>query len=52
MGDYLKFTFEIDTPRNIFLEVQAHIDANAMKVNLYGIENYYGSYVLSKISQH
>jgi len=48
IGNNLKFTFETNELRNKFLEVQASIDDEKMKLDLYGIENYYGGYILSK----
>jgi len=48
IGNNLKFTFDIGGKRNKLLEVQASVDDEKMNVNLYGIENYYGGYLLLK----
>jgi choloylglycine hydrolase len=46
IGNNLRFTFETNGKRNKFLEVQASIDDETMNVNLYGIERYFGNYLL------
>jgi len=48
IGNQLKFTFDVGGKRNKLLEVQASIDDEKMNVSLYGIENYYGGYLLLK----
>jgi hypothetical protein len=51
IGNNLKFTFETNGKRNKFLEVQASFDDEKMNVSLYGIEDYFGDYLLSKESE-
>ena len=46
IGNNLKFTFDVNGKRNKFLEVQASIDDETMNVGLYGIEDYFGNYLL------
>jgi hypothetical protein len=48
IGNKLKFTFDVNGKRNKLLEVQASVDDEKMKVSVYGIENYYGGYLLLK----
>jgi hypothetical protein len=48
IGNNLKFTFNTNGKRNNFFEVQASIDYEKMNVSAYGIENYFGNYLLSK----
>jgi len=48
IGNNLKFTFDVNGKRNKLLEVQASVDDEKMKVSVYGIENYYGGYLLLK----
>jgi len=46
IGNNLRFTLETNGERNKFLEVQASIDDETMNVNLYGIFDYFGNYLL------
>jgi hypothetical protein len=48
IGNNLKFTFETNGKRNKFLEIQASFDDEKMNVSLYGIEDYFGDYLLLK----
>jgi len=51
IGNNLKFTFETNGKRNKFLEIQASFDDEKMNVSLYGIEDYFGDYLLLKDSK-
>jgi len=48
IGNQLKFTFDLDGKRNKLFEVQASIDDVKMNISIYGIESYYGGYLLLK----
>jgi len=48
IGRDLKFSFKTRSKRNAFLEVKASVDGGQMDLHLYGIEDYYGSDLLSK----
>jgi penicillin V acylase-like amidase (Ntn superfamily) len=52
IGNNLRFTFETNGERNKFLEVQASIDDETMNVNLYGIFDYFGNFLLLRDDQY
>jgi choloylglycine hydrolase len=51
IGRKLRCTFQVDGQRNSFLELQASIGDEEVNLSLYGMEDYFGNYLLSKSDQ-